>query len=79
MPIVEVTMKFSVAADYIPPDITFGRTETDEAEAPISGAEQIAWDLLERLHQYLPDKSYAVIEAATVVPSAEIIIPTPAS
>lgn len=78
MPIVEVTIKFSVAADYIPPDIVFPPSEGYDPEV-VSGAEQIAHDLLERLYQYLPDKAYAFVQAATVIPGAEIIAETPAS
>lgn len=79
MPIVEVTIKFCVAADYIPPDITFGRDESGDVETPISGAEQIAHNLLEKLYQYLPERSYAFVEAATVHQGMEMIAETPAT
>lgn len=75
MPTVEVTIKIAVSVDAIPPDITFGRDESGEVEAPIGGVEQIAYDVLEKLHPHLPDRSYAVVfdyallQAVKLIPS----------
>lgn len=73
MPIVEVTIKFAVPVDYIPPDIYPGTDENGVHEPPVSGAEQIAYNLLEKLHQYLPDKAYGFVQAFTVLPSMELV------
>lgn len=76
MPIVEVTIKYAIAVDHLPPDIVFGPSEGYDPEV-VSGAEQVAHNLMERLHQYLPEKTYGLLESATIIPAAEIIIDTP--
>ena len=63
--IVQANIIFSIPVDHLPPDIA-GENATPESDAvlPVSGAEQIAYDLMAKLQPILPDGVYPILGAA---------------
>ena len=65
MPYVRATIVLSIAVDHLPPDIP-GRMSPDGDEAPISGAEQVIYDVMKKMQEVIPDNAYLFVHASSV-------------
>lgn len=68
MPHVLVTVQLHIKVDALPPDIpgTLGG-RADEYAEPISGTEQVAYDVFKRIQEILPENVYGVVENSTLL------------
>ena len=66
MPLIEATIKFYIETDFIPPEIA-GEDMNGDVTPPISGAEQITYEVFKKIQEVIPDKVYAVIVSSNVL------------
>ena len=68
MPHVLATVQLHIKVDALPPDIpgTLGGHDEDFAE-PISGTEQVAYDVFKRIQEILPENVYGIVENSTLL------------
>jgi len=60
--IVHATIQFHIPVEVLPPDLPgTPATPASDAETPISGAEQIAYDFLAKIQQLLPEGVYPML------------------
>lgn len=63
--IVTATIQFSIPVDRLPADIPgLNATEFTDAQLPMSGAEQVAYDFLMKLQPILPEGTYPILNGA---------------
>lgn len=66
MHLIEATIKFYIETEFLPPEIP-GEGTDDDCVPPVSGAEQVAYEVFKRIQDVLPEKVYAVIAASTII------------
>ena len=66
MPLIEATIKFYIETDFIPPEIP-GEDMNGDVTPPISGAEQVTYEMFKKIQEVIPDKVYAVIVYSNVL------------
>jgi len=68
MPHVLATVQLHIKVDALPPDIP-GELggHPDDCATPISGTEQVAYDMLKRIVEVLPENVYAIVENSTLL------------
>ena len=66
MPLIEATIMFYIETDFIPPEIP-GEDMNGDVTPPISGAEQVTYEMFKKIQEVIPDKIYAVIAGSTVL------------
>lgn len=62
---VHTTLSLVIKVDSLPPEIP-GTISPDGDTEPISGAEQVAYDIFKRIQEILPDNVYGFIENVSV-------------
>jgi hypothetical protein len=65
MPTVRATLVLTINVDHLPPEIP-GYKSPDGDETPISGAEQVVYDVMKTLQEVVPDSAYLFVRATTV-------------
>lgn len=68
MPHVLATIQLHIKVDVLPPDIPgeLGGPD-DEPVTPISGTEQIAYDVFKRIQEILPGNVYGIVENSVLL------------
>jgi hypothetical protein len=68
MPHVLATVQLHIKVDALPPDIP-GELggHPDDSVSPISGTEQIAYEMMKRIVEVLPENVYAIVENSTLL------------
>lgn len=66
MPLIEAQINFYIETDFIPPEIP-GLVIYGDVIPPISGAEQVTYEVFKKIQEVLPNKVYAVIAATTIM------------
>lgn len=66
MPNVHATISLIIKTDVLPPDIPGEQGPDGEWEIPISGAEQVSYDVFKRVQEILPEHVYGFIESVAV-------------
>lgn len=66
MPNVQATISLNIKVDTLPPEIPGTIGPEGDAMEPISGAEQVAYDIFKRVQEILPEHVYGFIESVTV-------------
>lgn len=62
-----------IKVDRIPDEIPGTVGPDGDFDEPISGAEQVAYDVFKRIQEILPEHVYAYIEAITVLEPSKLI------
>lgn len=62
------TLQLHIKVDVLPPDIP-GESggHEDDYVTPISGTEQVAYDVFKRIQEILPENVFAVVENSTLL------------
>jgi hypothetical protein len=68
MPHVLATVQLHIKVDVLPPDIP-GELggHPDEYVTPISGTDQIAYEVFKRIQEILPENAYGIVENSTLL------------
>lgn len=68
MPHILATVQLHIKVDALPPDIpgTLGGPDEDYA-TPISGTEQVAYDVFKRIQEILPENVYGIVENSALL------------
>ena len=68
MPHVLATVQLHIKVDALPPDIpgTPGGPDGDSV-TPVSGTEQIAYDVFKRIQEILPENVYGIVENSVLL------------
>jgi hypothetical protein len=68
MPHVLATVQLHIKVDALPPDIP-GELggHPDDSVSPISGTEQVAYEMMKRIVEVLPENVYAIVENSTLL------------
>lgn len=68
MPHVLATVQLHIKVDALPPDIpgTLGGHDED-CVTPISGTEQVAYDVFKRIQEILPENVYGIVENSVLL------------
>lgn len=65
MPTVRATLVLSIDVPHLPPDIP-GYTSPDGDEVPVTGAEQVIYDVMKTIQQVIPDNAFMFVHASSV-------------
>ena len=66
MPTVRATLVLAISVDHLPPEIPGYKSPHEGDETPISGGEQVVYDVMKTLQEVLPDNCYMFVRATTV-------------
>ncbi len=68
MPHVLATVQLHIKVDALPPEIP-GELggHPDDSVSPISGTEQVAYEMMKRIVEVLPENVYAIVENSTLL------------
>ena len=67
MPLVQANIVFIIDTDYIPPEIPGMDTHDGDVVPPISGAEQVVYEVFKKIQEVLPEKVHAFIHTSTLL------------
>lgn len=67
MPLIQANIIFVIDTDFVPPEIPCTDGHDGDVTPPISGAEQVVYEVFKKVQEVLPDKVYAHIYASTLL------------
>jgi hypothetical protein len=67
MPNIHATISLVIRCDALPPEIPGTVASPDDISEPISGSEQVTYDVFKRIQEILPDNVYGYIDGIAVL------------
>ena len=67
MPNIHATINLVIRCDVLPPEIPGTIASPDDISEPISGSEQVTYDVFKRIQEILPENVYGIVENSVLL------------